>query len=95
VGVTVQVNMNDQCEVVLQERGVRAIRAHYEWLRMEPPHVEVGGVFRTQLWNLMLIMGRSCYMGPPPPFETWFTVHESVARKRKIVTTEEECSSTS
>ena len=70
----IRVNLNDVCEVVLQERGVEAIRRYYGRLGMTPPDYEVGDVFRTQLWEVMLIMGRACSMGPEPPFETEITL---------------------
>lgn len=74
----VHVNLNDECEVVLRQRGVDAIRKHYAWLGMDPPECEVGGVFREQFWWVMMVMGRVISHGSDPPFDTTITIRRKV-----------------
>ena len=72
--MTTQINLNQTCRVVLQQRGVDGIRDYYHGLDMDAPDYSVGDVYEAPLWEIMSILGTHCFMGPVPPFETTFEI---------------------
>ena len=65
------INMNQECTVVLLDRGVEAINKYYKRLGLEPPkEYKKGDEYTEPLWEIMSVFGRYTYMGPQPPFET-------------------------
>ena len=72
-----EINLNQDCTVVLAKRGVLAIEKYYERLGMEPPEkYKEGDKYTRSLWEIMKIFGEYTYMGPIPPFETTIILHE-------------------
>ena len=72
-----EINANQMCSVTLRKRGVIAINGHYLALGMVPPKTyKVGDSYEGALWEIMLIFGSSCFMGPEPPFETALSIKE-------------------
>ena len=68
---SIEVNINQQCTVVLYERGVKALSDYYENRYCEPPKkYSIGDEYTAGLWEIMHIFGKYTYMGPIPPFET-------------------------
>ncbi len=65
------VNLNQECTVVLFQRGVEAIEKHYSDLDIKiPKEYAIGDEFTAPLWGIMNIFGSYTFMGPMPPFET-------------------------
>lgn len=72
---TLTVNLNQKCRIRLFERGIKAYEKYYADLRLEPPtKLKVGDIYEEELWEIMLIFGSYCYMGPKAPFETTFLI---------------------
>lgn len=67
-------NVNSRCRVILNRRGVEAMRAHYEALKLPTPDVFVGQYHEMKLWEAMHIFGPAWFMGTEPPFEPWFEI---------------------
>jgi hypothetical protein len=66
-----EVNINQQCTVVLKKRGIDAIQNHYKKIGLDPPKTyQVGDEYTAPLWDIMNVFGEATYMGPVPPFET-------------------------
>jgi len=66
-----EININQECTVVLFERGVEAINKYYSRLQLEPPkQYKVGDEYTAPLWDVMNVFGEYTFMGPKPPFET-------------------------
>ena len=65
------VNLNQECSVKLQKRGIDAYDEYYSRLHMPPPkRLKVGDIYKAPLWDIMKKFGNATYMGPQPPFET-------------------------
>lgn len=76
-GLHMLVNLNQQCKIVLQERGVAALERHYKELGMQMPReYKAGDVYESTLWSIMHIFGTACFMGPNPPFGLHMIVKE-------------------
>lgn len=69
-----KINLNQECTVVLQQRGVEAINKYWTFLELTPPIYRVGDSYTAPLWDIMTVFGSECYMGPMPPFETTFDI---------------------
>ena len=66
-----EININQECTVVLQSRGLKAIEKYYSNLGLKPPReYSVGDQYSAPLWDIMNVFGGYTFMGPPPPFET-------------------------
>jgi hypothetical protein len=82
-----KINLNQVVNIVLQPRGVEALRKHYRKMLLPAPEHAVGDTYSGPLWEVMVIFGGSCFMGPEPPFETTFEIegfpHESWQRHRE------------
>lgn len=66
-----EINLNQQCTVVLNERGIEALSAYYDRLNLSQPKVySVGDRYKSELWDIMNKFGSYTFMGPQPPFET-------------------------
>lgn len=61
-------NVNHNVKARLTSRG-REIQTRYFQLS-DGPQPDSEGWRTYQMWELMLIFGQHCYMGPEPPFET-------------------------
>jgi hypothetical protein len=61
-------NVNHKVKARLTSRG-REIQTRYFQLS-DGPQPDSEGWRTYQMWELMLIFGQHCYMGPEPPFET-------------------------
>jgi len=81
-------NINHYVKVKLTERGRKILKEQHEELIRGPlgilgdmktykPKKEDGEGWSTwQMWDLMVTLGRYCYMGPMPPFETEIIINE-------------------
>ena len=66
-----EINLNQQCTVVLTSRGVEALARYYDDICIAMPKKYVAGEeYKAELWLIMNIFGGDCYMGPTPPIET-------------------------
>jgi hypothetical protein len=71
----VEINMNQQCIVTLNKRGIEALESYFKNLQLEQPKkYEVGDKYKSALWDVMNIFGPYSFMGPVPPFETTFEI---------------------
>ena len=59
--MTVEINLNDTCEVVLTLRGATMVNKHYD----TPHRRKAGEVWGTQIHELFAVFGPACY----PSFE--------------------------
>lgn len=72
----IKLNLNDQCSVVVTERGVQVMRDFYAKLGLPDmcqqmyPNLAPGYVLRTELHNVMQMFGSSLYNGCKIPIET-------------------------
>jgi hypothetical protein len=75
-----EINLNQECTVTLNKRGVEAIEKFYLDLGLPllTKH-EVGSKYSAPLWEIMNVFGEFTYMGPEPPFETTVTIREEVS----------------
>lgn len=73
----IDINVNQQCTVILWARGIDIINKHYDRLFIErPKQYYVGDEFSGPLWEIMHIFGDGTYMGPEPPFDPVIKIQE-------------------
>ena len=74
----IRFNINEKVRVRLTETGLKQLEQEHNAIMgpmaerhpFKPPSVDADGYSEFQLWDLMLTLGKHCYMGPPLPFET-------------------------
>lgn len=68
----VTLNINDKVRFKMLRRGWEAWNRYYTKLNLPVTELPVDedGWSELPLWELMLVVGPACYMGPEPPFET-------------------------
>ena len=67
----VSINMNNRCQVVLNQYGLNILQKHRDKFNLDDRHykVESDNSLTTELWVIMQIFGDHFYMGCQVPFE--------------------------
>ena len=88
---TIEFNVNQYVMVKLTSRGRALLKERYDDLMSqydEPlyefklPEENDAGWSRWQLWHLMASLGKHCFMGPVPPFETTIMMEIEDAKRQ-------------